>query len=405
MTADPMDRTVQDDRVPVEAGETLSHGKAGEIMPYVEIIEAADPVRLFGLSGKERLLRQLSQKPGMLSPVAAGPRLILDADCLYDAPVLEWLLQHPDRAVEADGARGCHASAKLAKAARAWMEGRGAAPAGLEIASPQEIAQAYRSALRKREAPFCLRVSAIGARAAEKRLFQGSYKGVTDVVTKYLWPLPAFHVTRLCARLHLSPNMVTSLSAILVAAAFWLFWIGAFAPGLLAAWGMTFLDTVDGKLARTTLTSSKWGNVFDHGIDLIHPPFWYWAWAHGLVASTGEAAPMWLDPALLVIVGGYVAGRLIEGYFIARFRLELHIWRRFDSFFRLIVSRRNPNLVLLSLALLIATPTTGFLWVALWTVLSLLVHLMQILQAESQHRRAALGSWLDQSPSHPSVEQ
>ena len=45
---------------------------------------------------------------------------------------------------------------------------------------------------------------------------------------------------------------------------------------------MTFLDTVDGKLARVTITSTKLGNVFDHGIDLIHPPFWYLAWGMGL---------------------------------------------------------------------------------------------------------------------------
>ena len=43
---------------------------------------------------------------------------------------------------------------------------------------------------------------------------------------------------------------------------------------------MTFLDTVDGKLARVTLTSSPFGNVLDHSLDLIHPPFWYWAWGH-----------------------------------------------------------------------------------------------------------------------------
>ena len=45
---------------------------------------------------------------------------------------------------------------------------------------------------------------------------------------------------------------------------------------------MTFLDTVDGKLARVTVTSTKLGNVFDHGIDLVHPPLWYLAWGIGL---------------------------------------------------------------------------------------------------------------------------
>src|SRR3546814_17463336 len=55
-----------------------------------------------------------------------------------------------------------------------------------------------------------------------------------------------------------------------------------FGWGLVAAYAMTFLDTVDGKLARVTLTSSPIGNVFDHGIDLVHPPFWWWAWIVGL---------------------------------------------------------------------------------------------------------------------------
>ena len=62
------------------------------------------------------------------------------------------------------------------------------------------------------------------------------------------------------------------------------FSIGHFGLGPGAAWLMTFLDTVDGKLARTTLTSSKWGDILDHGIDLIHPPFWYVAWAWALAS-------------------------------------------------------------------------------------------------------------------------
>ena len=44
------------------------------------------------------------------------------------------------------------------------------------------------------------------------------------------------------------------------------------------------LDTVDGKLARCTITSSKIGEAIDHGIDLVHPPFWWWAWGVGLHA-------------------------------------------------------------------------------------------------------------------------
>ena len=45
---------------------------------------------------------------------------------------------------------------------------------------------------------------------------------------------------------------------------------------------MTFLDTVDGKLARVTVNSSYFGHLFDHAIDLISPPFWYLIWGLGL---------------------------------------------------------------------------------------------------------------------------
>src|SRR3546814_14070601 len=76
---------------------------------------------------------------------------------------------------------------------------------------------------------------------------------------------------------------------------------------------MTFLDTVDGKLARITLKSSKLGNVFDHGIDLVHPPFWYWAWAAGLQNGPHALSEPTLLLMLAVIVAGYVLQRGIEG--------------------------------------------------------------------------------------------
>ena len=116
------------------------------------------------------------------------------------------------------------------------------------------------------------------------------------------------------------------------------------------------LDTVDGKLARCTGASSKWGNVFDHGIDLVHPPFWWWAWLHGLAAYGRPLEPVYATMVLWAIVGGYVAQRIIEGIFIKRFDgMEIHVWRPLDSQFRLITARRNPNMVILVAALLFAT--------------------------------------------------
>jgi phosphatidylglycerophosphate synthase len=158
---------------------------------------------------------------------------------------------------------------------------------------------------------------------------------------------------------------------------------------------MTFLDTVDGKLARVTLTSSRIGNVFDHGIDLIHPPFWWWAWAHGLEAYGRPLEPVYETMLLAAIVIGYVAQRVIEGIFIARFGMHIHVWRPVDSRFRLITARRNPNMVILVLALLARRPDSGLELVGLWTILSLIFHVVRLAQAEMRSWRGEpVVSWL-----------
>jgi hypothetical protein len=115
--------------------------------------------------------------------------------------------------------------------------------------------------LRKIDPPYLLPITEENKEKLEKRLFSGSYKGVTDLVTKWIWPWPARWATRFCVRNGITPNQVTSLSLALVFIAGLLFLKGFFALGLAAAWAMTFLDTVDGKLARVTVNSSNFGYI------------------------------------------------------------------------------------------------------------------------------------------------
>ncbi|MDF0678127.1 MAG: CDP-alcohol phosphatidyltransferase family protein [Nitrosomonas sp.] len=96
--------------------------------------------------------------------------------------------------------------------------------------------------------------------------------------------------TRLCVRLGLKPTMwrcsVWFIGAGRRGILVWRVWY----PGLIMAWLTKLLDTVDGKLARVTLTSSKLGDVLDHGLDIIHPPLWYLAWGVGLMATATPVA-------------------------------------------------------------------------------------------------------------------
>jgi phosphatidylglycerophosphate synthase len=136
---------------------------------------------------------------------------------------------------------------------------------------------------------------------------------------------------------------------------------------------MTFLDTVDGKLARVTLTSSRFGNVLDHSLDLIHPPFWYLAWGYSLPAS--------IDWATAVVIAGYLAGRLLEGLFLLAFKMESHCWRPIDSLFRTITARRNPNLIFLTVGAVAGRPDLGLVMVAIWTIVSFAFHTVRLAQA------------------------
>ena len=160
---------------------------------------------------------------------------------------------------------------------------------------------------------------------------------------------------------------------------------------------MTFLDTVDGKLARTTMTYSAWGNIYDHGIDLLHPPFWYIAWYVGLGGTA--AGPELLQFALIAILVGYVVDRLVEGLFIARFGFHIHVWRPFNSALRFVIARRNPNMFIFMLGVIASIFISGagqaaFVLVATWVWTCIAVNFLSVLWASVS--RKPVVSWMDE---------
>jgi phosphatidylglycerophosphate synthase len=252
---------------------------------------------------------------------------------------------------------------------------------GLKVIAFEDMGSLENEELRKREKPFLGALAPETVRPLERASYFGAYKGVTDILTKYLWPEWALVLTRWAARSGMSPNQVTLVGAILCVAATAFFYYGWYWTGLAAGLVFMVLDTVDGKLARCTITSSKWGEAFDHGIDLVHPPFWWWAWGVGLHAYGRPLEPETFWWSLAAIIAAYVVQRLIEGAFIARFGMHIHVWRRFDSWFRLITARRNPNMVILLASLIAGRPDLGLVAVAAWTLISLVVHMVQLVQA------------------------
>ena len=373
----------------------------------VVCLVGSSAVRLWGLDGAERLRRQL-RAIGVARFAAAGALpsdasvLFLRADYLFDDRTLRELVARPGTVLVPEGAAAeagtpaVHVAGDAVRVGLAVVRGEAAASTipGATVCTPTTLSSMYVGKLLKAAVPMVLPIRADRQVALERYLFSGAYKGVTDLVTKWVWPAPARQVVRLCARLGIRPNAVTATSLVLVLTVIALFAGAHFGLGLLLAWTMTFLDTVDGKLARVTVTSTPAGHYFDHVMDLIHPPFWYIAWGYGV--SGGLAGFADLTPLLLTIVVAYIAGRLAEAFFkwyVSGF--SMFSWRPVDSYIRLIMARRNPNLLWLTGFTLAGTPRGGLIAVAVWTVVSSLALWLRLAQgAAARAQHGPLRPWL-----------
>jgi phosphatidylglycerophosphate synthase len=373
---------------------------AGPPLVPVEVV-GSNSTRLWGLDIAERT-RRIARATNLGFAAAEGkgparvPRLLVNGAFAVDPAWIGHAAAVPGFCLTLGGVP---ALARVDDQAEAEAI-RQAMLAGKAIERPGALAfedgpTIVNKALRKRETPFLMPLTAQNLRRIERASYFGAYKGVTDLLTKYLWPEWALVLTRLAARWGLTPNVVTTIGAVLCVAATVAFAWGHYWAGMALGLGFMVLDTVDGKLARCTITSSWWGNVFDHGMDLVHPPFWWWFWAVGL-AHWGLAyddRTFWLVQA--AIQGGYLVQRLIEGAFIRIYGFHIHVWQHFDSRFRLVTARRNPNMVILFVSLLFARPDLGLIAVAWWTVISCVVHAVRMGQALVAGRQGqTLTSWL-----------
>jgi phosphatidylglycerophosphate synthase len=315
--------------------------------------------------------------------------LFVSLDFVFDPLLFAIALERPDVAVMREGAFVIGLLEEDADPQAPW------AHAGVERLEIRAGDTFYNRQLRKLQQPFVSRLTPENVPMIERQSYEGAYKGVTDLLTKYLWPEWALYLTRLAARIGMTPNMVTGIGALFNLFAMIAFWNGYYWAGMACGLVFMVLDTVDGKLARCTVTSSKWGDIFDHGIDLLHPPFWWAAWGVGL-AKVGLALP-WDRFVLIMalLVAGYVLQRGIEGIFLKRFGMDIHVWGRIDSKFRLVTARRNPNMVILFVSMLFGRPDFGLIAVTGWTILSFLFHAVRLAQAEAATRRGKpIVSWM-----------
>jgi len=381
---------------PVDYGQPMAETNK----PVAVETVGENPTRLWGMTMPERV-RRIARAAGFDASAGRenGPVILVNTAFAFDPAWLRQLAATPGAMLTLGGVPAiAHArNSNEAAAVRAAMQnGRGVTGASLDTTAFEDGPTVENKTLRKRETPFLMPLRPDTVRALERASYFGAYKGVTDLLTKYLWPQWALVLTRICARLGITPNMVTVVGAILCVAATFAFAEGRYWLGMAMGLGFMVLDTVDGKLARCTITSSRLGDVLDHGMDLVHPPFWWWFWAVGLSHWGLAYDDRTFALVMIAILGGYVVQRLIEGAFIKFYDgIHIHVWQRFDSQFRLITARRNPNMVILFVSMLFSRPDLGLIAVAWWTVISCAVHAVRLVQAMAYKARGnAVTSWL-----------
>jgi phosphatidylglycerophosphate synthase len=293
-----------------------------------------------------------------LEAAGGAPVLLLDGGAVLDSRLLVCF-------AGLSGPRAFRSPSAREDAALLRLEGRPPEAAGLghdlasfagrliESGTVKELApgefDTYLVNLRRHVDPYLFPIRDEAERArVERFLFDANYKGSTDFLTKWVYPPLVWRMVRPLADWRVHPNWVTAVSIAATFAAIPLFAMGAWVPGLALAYLMSVLDSVDGKLARLTHTHSKLGEILDHGLDIVHPPLWYLAWGYTLGAGTTGSVPF---VASLWMFAVYAVDRALAGLFRWRTGVSIHAATPLDERLRTWLSRRNPNLAFITLAL------------------------------------------------------
>lgn len=316
--------------------------------------------------------------------LADGPLVALDGSNVLDPRLIDYLSNAADSpsclAARGEGTQRAvalllqpDALDAIPPEAKSLCEVADALVAAQRIA-PLDEAQfpAYINKLR-RSLPYWIYAvdNATTRQRLERQMFWDNYKGSTDLLTRYVYPPLVWPLVRLCIALRIHPNAVTVFAILLAIAVVPLFMAGHFFYGFLCAYTMSVLDSVDGKLARLTLTDSKIGNALDHGTDIVHPPFWYFAFAWGIGADLPEEA---LYQVALALNACYVADRIVLGIAKARLGFTLHAASHLDGKVRSFIARRNITMTIMALSLLVGFEAVGLCIVAAWQGLTFAWH-------------------------------
>jgi phosphatidylglycerophosphate synthase len=366
---------------PTEVCVELPSGASGLPSLPNELVQRL-PLRWLRDQGQlqERLARAIRAANG-------EPILALEADSVIDTRLLRHMGERAG-SFAAIGGEGTERTTVVRLEGNVTVAGPAGARlsdlAGASIAQgmlkelPLDEVPSYIRKLRRYLPPYLFCVTDEASRnRAERFLFWSNYKGSTDFFVKYVYPPLVWRAVRPLARWRVHPNVLTLFNVFITFAAVPLFAQGRWVAGLLLAYTMSVLDSVDGKLARLTFRSSRFGDLLDHGLDIVHPPIWYLAWAWALSGGNLDSS---VFQAAVWITAFYFLDRIVAGLFDFRTGRSIHGYTPLDVRMRTFISRRNINVPLFTVGLIVGVPIPVFYLIGLWQVATFAFHTERLVQ-------------------------
>ena len=211
---------------PYDNTVSLQKGRRAELMvketrqAWIVTEPQQSDIRVWGIAPAERLRRALDavgvasehidSDPSVDLPCVTGSLLLFRSDYVFDERLIRALVESVDIVLVSPSSYlingrvvAAHVTASHATEARDLLSRRSCIKRVpfCYRATRQLLQQiwfpAYTAALRKTDPPYLFAVQPENLAEIEARIFAASYKGITDLVTKWVWPRPARIVTRL----------------------------------------------------------------------------------------------------------------------------------------------------------------------------------------------------------------
>lgn len=298
--------------------------------------------RVAGITIAQRQRRQLlrlgAESVHEVENPRRGPVLLIEAGLIADERLLAAFLAEvqsrswsrgPAVAVGPDGTPGGLAWLPAGLAAPDWAQIRREAEpvdlSGVDTYSPE----------RRRRVPLLWQrpEDAASARKAASALLAAAQKGCLDWPARFVHPPIENAAVRLLWPTPITPNMISVLAFLLGLYAAWCFATGALWVGLLIALAVGPIDGIDGKLARSRMEFSPWGDLEHVGDKIVE-----YAWFAGLAAALGTGTA-WALAALIVCTA--LAEALLGEFYRRVTGAQMDDAGPFERAYRLVSGRRN----------------------------------------------------------------